>query len=162
MKLFKFALISILSLFIVITLIGLLFPSKIIVSRAVDINISKDSIIKYTKDLHGWEKWISSLKGKQIVDKTETKLGSSTIRILSVNDEKINGEWVEKNGDKQIFTLSLFSNNNSPITVVQWQFEQNIKWYPWARFGSMINDKVIGGMMESNLANLKKILEKTN
>lgn len=162
MRLIKFALVSIFSLFTIITLIGLLFPSRIIVSRAVDINASKDSINFYTTDLRRWKFWVSSLNGKEINDSLETKIGKSVIKITAISKEKITGEWIEKNGDKQMMSMSFFSNQNSNTTVVQWQFEQKVKWYPWARFGSIINDKVIGAMMENNLANLKKILEKTN
>lgn len=162
MRLFKFALISAFVLFLIITLIGLLFPSNIIVSRAVDINSPKDSIYKYTRDLYGWKNWVSSLKEVEVTDSLVATLGKSTIKIGVLRNDKIEGEWIEKNGEKQIMSMSFFSSNNSPTTVVQWQFEQHIKWYPWARFGSIINDKVIGGMMENNLANLKKILENTN
>jgi hypothetical protein len=45
---------------------------------------------------------------------------------------------------------------------VQWQFEQKVKWYPWERLGSMMNDKILGTMMEKNLNNLKALVEKTN
>jgi thiamine kinase-like enzyme len=48
------------------------------------------------------------------------------------------------------------------VTVVQWQFQQRLSWYPWEKLGSIMNDKIIGPMMEKNLGNLKKIVEKTN
>ena len=160
MRLIKLGVTSVIILFLIITFIGLLFPSKVIVSRAVDITAPKDSIYKYTKNLLGWQHWVSSLQNQNIASEFETKLGNSTIKLSSSTQEKVVGEWIEKNGDKQSTVLSIISDSNNIQSVVQWQFEQQIKWYPWARFSSMINDKVIGAMMEQNLANLKKIAEK--
>ena len=68
------------------------------------------------------------------------------------------GKWIEKNNDEQLITLSIIPAQNS--TIVNWQFEEKIKWYPWARLSSMINESVIGTMMEENLARLKQIAEK--
>jgi hypothetical protein len=158
MRLFKLALISFVILFSIITGIGLLLPSKVIVSRAVDIKASVDTIYHYTKDLKKWKLWITSLQSSNIDNPLETKMGKSTIRIISTTKERVEGEWVEVNGDKQLMALSIIPSNQGQA-IVQWQFEQQIKWYPWARFSSMVNDKVIGAMMEQNLANLKAIAE---
>jgi carbon monoxide dehydrogenase subunit G len=157
MKLIKLGFFSVIILFTLVTCIGLLFPSKVIVSRAVDISQSPDSVYVYLKDLYGWKQWVSGMQQQTVNSPIETKIGASTIKVLSSNPTEIIGEWVEKNGDVQKTTISLISSQNK--TVVHWQFEQNLKWYPWQRFGSMVNDKVIGSMMESNLANLVKLVE---
>jgi len=44
---------------------------------------------------------------------------------------------------------------------VQWQFEQKLKWYPWEKFASLMSDKIMGPMMEANLDELRKLVEKT-
>jgi hypothetical protein len=45
------------------------------------------------------------------------------------------------------------------MTVVQWQFVQEVNWYPWERFSSMMNDRIIGTLLEKNLNQLKKTVE---
>ncbi|MFY7964461.1 MAG: hypothetical protein ACOVO1_06165 [Chitinophagaceae bacterium] len=157
MKLIKLALFSVVILFIIVTFIGLLFPSKVVVSRAIDISQKTDSVYPYVKDLFAWKQWVTGMQGQKIVSATETKIGNSTIKIISSNPKEIIGKWIEKNGDTQNTTLSLIESQNK--TIVHWQFEQHIKWYPWQRFASMVNDKVIGSMMQENLDNLKKIVE---
>lgn len=157
MKLLKLAFFSLIILFILVTCIGLLFPSKVIVSRAIDISQKPDSVYIYVKDLYAWKQWVTGMKTQNVISATATKIGNSTINIISSNPKEITGSWVEKNGDTQKTSLSLIASENK--TIVHWQFEQDINWYPWERFSSMINDKVIGGMMEENLANLKKIVE---
>lgn len=159
MKLIKLALISIVILFAIVTSIGLLFPNKVIVSRAIDINTSANIVYTNTHNLLAWKGWVSSLQNNNITNPLQTNIGTSIIKINTTTPQKITGEWIEKNGDKQQTVLSIIPSN-AYTTIVQWQFEQNIAWYPWARLSSMINDKVIGAMMESNLANLKKLCEK--
>ena len=158
MKLLKLGVISFVILFTVITLIGLLFPSKVIVSRAIDIAQTSDSVYILTKYLLGWKKWVQGLQNQNISSPTETKLGNSTITITSSSPQKITGKWIEKNGDIQTITINLISTEQHQ-TIVNWQFEQEIKWYPWARLSSMVNENVIGKMMEENLAVLKKNVE---
>ena len=158
MKLIKLGVISVIALFIVVTLIGLLFPSKVVVSRAIDIEAPADSIYAVTKDLFGWKKWVQGLESKEINSGSQTKIGNSTIFITAVSKEKISGKWVEKNGDQQTTDLYIIATPQNK-TIVNWQFEQQIKWYPWTRLSSMLNEKVIGQMMEMNLANMKKIIE---
>jgi hypothetical protein len=158
MKLIKLGVISVAILFTIVTLIGLLFPSKIIVSRTTEIAQHNDSIFAFTKDLFGWQKWVKGLQNQPINAANKTALGNSTIIIISSTPQLIVGKWIEKNNDEQLITLSIIPAQNS--TIVNWQFEEKIKWYPWARLSSMINESVIGTMMEENLARLKQIAEK--
>ncbi len=157
MRLVKLAILSFFILFSIITTIGLLFPSTVIVSRAVDISQNPDSVYQYIKDLYGWKQWVSGMQNQPINSATLSKVGASTIKITSSNPKEITGEWIEKNGNVQKTKIDIIRSQNK--TIVHWQFEQEIKWYPWERFSSMINDKVIGNMMESNLANLVKLAE---
>jgi len=157
MKLIKLGFFSAVILFALVTCIGLLFPSKVIVSRAVDVSQTPDSIYVYVKDLQGWKQWVDGLQHQNLSSSTETKIGFSTIKILSSKPTEITGKWIERNGDVQKTTINLISSQNK--TVIHWQFEQDLKWYPWQRFGSMVNDKVIGSMMEKNLNNLVKLVE---
>jgi thiamine kinase-like enzyme len=55
--------------------------------------------------------------------------------------------------------MHLIGSSGERLTVVQWQFEQKLKWYPWERLGSMMNDKILGTMMENNLNRLKTLAE---
>ena len=56
-----------------------------------------------------------------------------------------------------LYKFILINNGNS--SIVNWQFDNNSSWFPLDRFGSIVNEKVTGKMMEDNLANLKKVVE---
>lgn len=162
MKLARFGLISLVALFIVITLIGLLFPATVIVSRATDIVAPKDSIHAMIKDLNGWKHWVAGMNDSSVQLESPVKgtLGNTTVVITNVTDSTVKTTWTNKEGNVQTATINLFKYPGRMETVVQWEFRQHLKWYPWERFGSMMNDKILGTMMETNLNNLKTLLEK--
>ena len=159
MKFIKLFFISIFFLFLVATSIGLLFPSTVVVSRVVDISAPKDSIYALTKDIIGWKKWIDGLNDTTVTLTTPLKanLGNTTVTIVQTNNEnrEINSIWETKNNGTQESIMEIFQQKGQATAAVHWQFIQHIGWYPWERFASMMNDKIMGTMMEKNLNNLK-------
>ncbi len=161
-RMIKFAAISIIALFIITTMISFLFPSKVIVSRAININAKPDSIIVLIKDMHAWKQWIEGMDDPSvhIFSSTESEMGATKVVIDSISPNTVRSLWQNKKGKWMISTIHLYSDSAKPVTVVQWAFEQNIKWYPWEKFGSFMNDKILGPMMEKNLDHLRKLAEK--
>jgi len=159
MKFIKLIFISFFFLFLVATCLGLLFPSTVVVSRVVDIAAPKDSIYTLTKDVIGWKKWMDGLNDTTVIMTTPLKanLGNTTVTITQTNNENrvINSVWETKNNGTQECTIEIFQQKGQVSAAVHWQFVQHISWYPWERFASMMNDKIMGTMMEKNLNNLK-------
>lgn len=162
MRFIKLALFSIIILFVVITCVGLLFPSTVVVSRATDITAPKDSILALVKDINQWKKWVEGMnnQGVVVISPTEADLAGTKVRINSINDYAVRSTWVGKKGTVQESTLRIIQNSANPKAVVQWEFVQKLKWYPWDRLSSMMNDKIMGEQLERNLAKLKKVCEK--
>ncbi|OIR13133.1 hypothetical protein GALL_55170 [mine drainage metagenome] len=162
MRFIKLGLISAIVLFAVIMLLSLLFPSTVIVSRAVNINVPKDSIVYLVKDFDGWKIWVDGMQKSsvKIISKTEADLAGTKVLLDTTSNYSIKSSWQNKNSE-MASVINLINDSSSKITVVQWQFEQHVKWYPWEKFASMMNDKILGTMMETNLARLKAIAEKT-
>lgn len=161
MRFIKLIVISVIVLFGLVTALGLLFPAKVIVSRAVDIVAPKNSILPLIKDFYGWQKWIEGMSENTVIIASPTKaiLGKTAVTITAVTSNKVASTWLDKNGNTQTSTINLFNDSTNIKTVVQWEFQQQLQWYPWERFASMMNDKILGTMMEKNLNNLKIILE---
>ena len=161
MKLIKLGLISLIVLGIIVTLIGLLFPSTVLVSRAVDIKAPIDSIKYRVGKMEQWALWIGGMNDSsvKINADTDAQLGNTHVQISQITDSTVVSTWTSLNGEQQLSTIRIIGNNTQDYAVVQWQFVQKIGWYPWDRFGSMMNDKIMGTMMEQNLQSLKKSLE---
>jgi hypothetical protein len=159
--LIKLGLISLIVLGIIVTLIGLLFPSTVLVSRAVDIKAPIDSIKYRVGKMEQWALWIGGMNDSsvKINADTDAQLGNTHVQISQITDSTVVSTWTSLNGEQQLSTIRIIGNNTQDYAVVQWQFVQKIGWYPWDRFGSMMNDKIMGTMMEENLQSLKKSLE---
>lgn len=161
MRFFKLGIVSIFILFILATSIGLLLPSKVIVSRATNITASKDSLLHLIQDIHQWKLWVNGMSGDKIniLTPTHAWLNETEVTITSIHNDEIESKWVGKNGTTQQSLIRIIQNANSSNVVVQWQFIETLQWYPWQRFGSLVNEAVMGTQLENNLANLKKIAE---
>jgi thiamine kinase-like enzyme len=153
--------ISVLFLFLIVTAIGLLLPSKVIVSRAVDITASKDSIFKRVSNIQEWKAWVTGMnkEGVEIKSPTEANLLGTLVKITSTQNYMVTSQWKGKNGTTQESLIRIIQDSTSLKAVAQWQFTEQLKWYPWQRFGSMMNEAIMGTQLESNLSNLKKLCE---
>lgn len=162
MKLIKLFFFSVLSLFVIASFIGILLPSTVLVSRAVNITAPGDAILPYLKDIEQWKAWMDGMQqaSVKISSATHADLAGTNVEIIHVSDSSIISSWTTKTGTYQVSTVRLIGDPSQKITIVQWQFEQKLKWYPWERLGSMMNDKILGTMMEKNLDNLKSLVEK--
>jgi hypothetical protein len=161
MRFIKLGLISVFFLFLIVTLIGLLLPANVVVSRAVDITAPKDSIFKMVADIRQWKQWVTGMNkdGVVISSTTEANLLGTNVKITSTKDYMVLSSWKGKKGTTQESIIRVIQDSTSPKAVAQWQFTEHLKWYPWQRFGSMMNEAVMGSQLETNLANLKKICE---
>lgn len=161
MKLIKLGLISFLVLGTIVTSIGLLFPSTVLVSRAVDVNASVVKVRPIVADMHQWPLWIEGMKDSsvKINSATRAQFGNTSVTIIAVTDSTMESRWKGADGVEQISTMRMIGKPEANTAIVQWQFVQQIGWYPWERFGSMMNDKIMGTLMEKHLQQLKQIAE---
>ena len=161
MKLIKLGLISFLVLGTIITSIGLLFPSTVLVSRAVDVNVSIVTIKPMVANMHQWPLWMEGMKDSTVTihSSTSAQIGNTAVTITAVTDSAIVASWKGADGVEQISTMRLIGKPEANTAIVQWQFVQQIGWYPWERFGSMMNDKIMGTQMERHLQQIKMIAE---
>ena len=151
MRVIKLGIISVVVFFVLFTLGGLLLPSHNIVSRAVNIKAKPTSILPLVQDKAQWYLWIEGMDSTTINKRQQ-------IQITSVSDSLIVAKWktAEANYDTK---FRLIYNPGQGVTIVQWQFEQDIAWYPWERISSLMNDKILGTLMEKNLARLQLVVE---
>ncbi|MDE3235778.1 MAG: SRPBCC family protein [Bacteroidota bacterium] len=162
MKLLKLGAVSIVVLFVIVLGISLLFPSKIIISRAVNIDASPATIMPHINNVSAWKNWVEGMNDTSvhIISDKVVMMNKTKATIVNVTDQIVSSEWI--NGNNRILhsSMQLIPDSSHSVTVVQWQFEQQFKWYPWEKFGSMVSDKIVGTMMEKNLNKLKQLAER--
>jgi len=161
MRFLKLAVISVLFLFIAVTAIGLLLPSSVVVSRAIDIKADKDIVYRKMSNMYQWQQWMVGLdkEGVQIQSATSGNFLGTQVKITDTNHYIIQSSWTGKKGTVQHSIMRIIFHEASPQIAVQWQFTEYLKWYPWQRFGAMMNEAVTGAQLEQNLSSLKKLVE---
>ncbi|QES90451.1 SRPBCC family protein [Rhizosphaericola mali] len=167
MKGIRFAIISILVLFGLITAVGMLFSSHVTVIRQVDIQAPKDSIEKNISDINNWHKWMIDTsvqiafftKNTQGVN-ASAQIAKSRVTITKIDSIHINTEWAGTRGNPQMSGFTIIPSTSVPNAyTVQWYFTQKLDWYPWQRIGATLNEKILGPSMEKSLDKLKKTSE---
>jgi len=158
MKYIKLIIISVVFLSVLVTGISLLFPSKVIASRAIEVNTNADNIAYFTSDFSHWNQWMSDWKeNKVIIENNTAHIGTQTVRFLDKTDTKVNYEWIATGQNPYLVTFewTLLKDNTY---VIHWSFEQNVKWYPWEKFQTLLNDKLLGAKMEIELQHLQEAI----
>ena len=151
MRVVKLGIISVVVFFVLFTIGGLLLPSHNIVSRAVNIKAKPISIMPLVQNKAKWYLWMEGMDSATLNKRQQ-------IQITSVSDSLIVANW---NTAEVNYTTKfrLIYNAGQAVTIVQWQFEQEVAWYPWERISSLMNDKILGTLMEKNLARLQLVVE---
>ena len=158
MRLIKLLLIIVFVLSTIITSISLLFPSEVVVSRAIEINAPSQDIAYFVCDLNHWNTWMSEWKENKVTIKDSTAfISSQTIQLIKSTDSSARFNWVATGQppyDVLIEWLPLSKGNY----VIHWSFTQKVHWYPWEKFQTLLNEKLLGYKMEVELANLKEAI----
>ena len=155
MRFIKLVFISVITLGILITAISGLFPSTVIVSRAIDIKSTPEKIAYYVADLHHWNIWMSDWKENTVLIKQDTAFVGA--QIISLESKKANSviyNWVATGQRPYVVTIEWIPLQDGTF-VVHWSFEQHVKWYPWEKFQTLLNEKLLGSKMELELKNLQ-------
>ena len=172
MKIVKGAIIVFIGIFIFITLISLLIPSKIVTARAVAVQSDSVKLFNEISDLKNWKHWhpvfindSSSIKisnaGNQVNDYAEwiTKGKKNTLLITKIKYPAITF-LLKREGENDLEnSLSLMAVQEQGNMQVQWVAITKLKWYPWEKFSGIFIEKMAGSGYENALNSLKNYVE---
>lgn len=160
MRLIKLAFISFLVFFLLITGISLFFPSHVRISKAIDINSSRDSVRARISQPLYWKNWYPgadtlSLYEADGVIKGIRMPGNQVLLITGYNDSTVTAANSTSGNERASMGWNLIQSNPKTVTV-QWYMDFKLRWYPWEKFSSLLLEKRYGPVMEQGLAKLKK------
>ncbi len=151
MRIIKLGLISFVFLFAIVTLISLLFPSHIRISKAINLPNKHDSIFPLVKAEARWHPaYQDSASSNQIkrLHKTIIEQTDSTLVYT-----------LQQPGKKNVISgWQIYGKPSSDSLTLQWYMDFQLSWYPWEKFSTLLYEHTYGTMMEKGLANLKKFL----
>jgi hypothetical protein len=172
MKAVKGAMVVFIGLFIFLTLISILIPSRIVTVRAE--TVQADSIRLYSEiaDLKNWKHWHPVF----IQDSAKMNFSESSTNVndyveWSSNNKKNKIVIAERkfpfiklllqrdgeNDMENILTLRQVQEQGN--MQVQWTSITKQKWYPWEKFSGIFIEKMSGSGYEAALASLKVYAE---
>jgi hypothetical protein len=165
MRLIKLAIISIVFFALLITGISLFIPSHIRISKAIDINASKDSVLNQIKDAGKWKNWYPGadslallyIDGKVKGIETDSMQG---LMITAISDSSVLAANTGPTAKRGETGWNIIDGGNPNSIIVQWYMDFHLRWYPWEKFSSLLLEKRYGALMEQGLAKLKALLEK--
>lgn len=161
MKALKLFLISAVVIFCILTAISMFLPSHVRVSRAINIDAAPQAVMPYVADLSKWRPWNKLLDDSTITLQSVEASGIRTnrfdISLLIAENDSVSTSWKQPNG--KVFTGNFSLIPSGEVTIVQWYFDFNLRWYPWEKFASIIYDDRMGPGMENSLTQLKGLVE---
>ena len=169
MKIVKFALLSLVVLFLVFTGLSLLFPANLRVARVVKIAAPKEKVFGAISDFRAWKDWNQFLRPNTLSNVRYSSPSAGKGAILTA-DELIIREtaadsggillhWNLKGG-KDVDGGIQFDSQNTDSLTVMWYFDLHFRWYPWEKMGIFVYDRKLGPIMEESLTGLKQFVEK--
>ena len=149
MRIIKLGIISFIVIFVIITLISLLFPAQIRISRATNLPNQRDRVFALLSNEKSWHPaYVDSVsasemeKVKKIV--TERTDSSLVYSLQQAGRKKVNSGF------------AVYGTETSDSLTLQWYMDFRLSWYPWEKFSSLFYEHTYGAMMERGLYNLKK------
>lgn len=162
-------------LFIVVTLLSLLIPSKIMTSKSVLINAPKDSIHRLVSDLKEWKKWhpifsqptsLSNIstpsvgKDASIEWSSEEKQNSIVVTAVTADDFRFN---VNRKGERTVEnSIVIVPVEGTTEYLVEWRALNTSSWFPWEKFAGLFVSQITGPGYEAALLGLKTHVEQNS
>lgn len=169
MRLIKLFLISVLVFLVLLTLIGLLFPSSIKSVKAVVVNKPKQQVLNQLVLNNNWQQWYPYFNppiGASIsnIDK-DTTLFYNDKKALQLFNKKTDSNgisftikgWNDFEVTENILALPV--SGDTTQTQVVWNETEHLKWYPWERFRGLLLESSKGIFLDTALNRFKVYIE---
>lgn len=150
-RILKLGLISFVVIFVIMTLISLMFPSHIRISKATNLSNKRDSIFALLQNEKAWHPAYSDSASPEAANIKQTLIEQTDSTLVKELQQP--GKKVVVNG------WQLYGSSSSDSLTLQWYMDFNLRWYPWEKFSSLFFEPTYGRMMEQGLGNIKKIIK---
>lgn len=172
MKKFKGFIFAFTGLFIFITLLSLLMPSKVMTVRSVTIHADSAAVFAEIADLKNWKHWhpvfihdSNSITISNPSVAVNASAGwdqdgkSNRLQFKEVLPGRITADLMRSGEKNTTNILSVMPLKDGNHVQAEWRVVTKLKWYPWEKFSGIFVDQMTGPGYETALNNLKNYLE---
>jgi hypothetical protein len=170
-KKIKLILVGIAGLIFLFTMIGLLIPSSVKISRGIIVNRDSITVATLVGDVKSWPEWMIWLRsGEGSFVKFSNEGAVPSVKWYSI-DQKGSGEIALLGKGDELFRLRhhfpglniadggiRLRSVSATQTEILWMLEYPLEWYPWERFEGIFLDAIIGQSLETSLQLIKEKL----
>src|SRR5437762_1300578 len=137
MRIFKLIIISFVILFAIITIISLFIPSNVRISKTVQINVPKDSVMAQLSDPVNWKNWypVNDTFHFFYIDGKIRGIGLDSLTGLMITakkDSEVIAAYVGPGSKDIIAGWKVMSADNT--SAVEWYMNFHLNRYPWEKF----------------------------
>jgi hypothetical protein len=148
MRILKLAFISFLFFAALLFLMSLLIPSRVRISKAINLAYADSLVLQQVSDTSQWRRWHPLAQAGRIQQQTLVKkIETDTLVVMNLTHaagSNITNSWA----------LHRFGATDS--LTLQWYMDFKLSYLPWHRFSSLFYEATYGRMMEQGLQNLKQ------
>jgi hypothetical protein len=169
MRLIKLFGISVLVFFVMLTLIGLLFPSTVQTVKAVVVNKPQQQVKAALAINNTWLKWYPYFNPEIVADihaaDADTTIFFNDKKELQLYNKRSDSNavyftikaWNGVEVNESILALPI--SGDSTQTQVVWNETEHLKWYPWERFRGLLLEGSKGIFLDTALNRFKVYIE---
>lgn len=169
MRLVKLFGVSVIVFFVLLTLIGLLFPSTIKSVKAVVVNKPQQTVITQLAVNNNWLKWYPYFNPSIGADihnaAADTSVFFNDKKELLIYNKRSDSNavyftikaWNDVEMNESILALPI--SGDSTQTQVVWNETEHLKWYPWERFRGLLLESSKGIFLDTALNRFKVYIE---
>jgi carbon monoxide dehydrogenase subunit G len=163
--------IFLISVFLVMGLLSLLLPAKVAIFKSVEINATPEKIRDQIVNFDQWKNWYPAFKDENIIVINNSPANNhnsvtlkdkqgknTTLTIVDSSQHNIDIRIHSSSSTKVNYRFIIIPKKNNQ-TLVTWNIETDLGWYPWKRIQGIFLDKISGDQFETALSNLKKATE---
>ena len=169
MRLFKGFIIVLSGLFIFSTILSLIIPSKVIITKSVVIHAGAEKVFAEISNLQNWKHWQPVFKADSANIKFDTgpdgisnscvweSKGKKNKLTITSQKELVVTASLSREGENEIFnTIRVLPLPDSNQVQAEWIVLIRLKWYPWEKFYGIFIEKISGQGYEDALNGLKE------
>ena len=168
MRLLRLFFLSVVILFAIIFAVSLMIPSRVRISRAINLSVQPQLVAATIADMRDWKQWNPFFANVQpgsisAADSSNGQLVSMTVNGTTIRwKSKTPGELIasmDRPGKNSVLNgWNIMQVRGKDYTTVKWYMDFQLHWYPWEKLGSLMFERSYGPKMEQGLINLKKFI----
>jgi len=147
MRILKLGLISFVFFALLLFLMGLLVPSHVRISKAINLAAADSAVLHKVSNVAQWPAWHPAYR-QGLLEKATLVKTVDTDSLVVVN--------IAHGANSVLNSWQLHRFSTADSLTLQWYMDFKLSVWPWHRFSSLFYEATYGRMMEQGLKNLRQ------